>query len=157
MGLCRWSLSLKNTGFSLLEVLLVLALAAVVSIVAVRYYSEVRQTQKITTFTSQLTGISSAVEKCFAGSQNGGTSDCTSFTNLKNAGYLSDFYATSPWSTAIKIKIINQNQVAITSQIDHSACSKVVSRLNSVDSSNTASIQCGHPTSNNITYIYTIN
>ena len=58
MDLCRWSLSLKNTGFSLLEVLLVLALAAVVSIVAVRYYSEVRQTQKITTFTTILSEIS---------------------------------------------------------------------------------------------------
>ena len=78
---------MNNKAFSLLEVLLVLALGAVISIIAVRYYSEVRQTQKITTFTSQLTGITNAVEKCYAGSQSDDTSDCSSMASLQSAGY----------------------------------------------------------------------
>ena len=146
---------MNNKAFSLLEVLLVLALGAVVSIIAVRYYSEVRQTQKITTFTSQLTGITNAVEKCYAGSQNGDTSDCTSMTNLKSAGYLSDYYTNSPWNTTINLTIMNGNQVKITSSIDTNACSKVASRLKTVESqTGNNSFTCS---GSSATYTYTIN
>jgi len=122
---------LRNQGFSLLEVLLVLALGAVIAIVAVRYYSEVQQGQKVTTLQSQLTGIGDAVKKCFAGSQPDDVAECHNLNKLQSKGYLSNFYSKTPWGQNYTLAF-SANKATVTiyaSGVPLHACQKVKGRL----------------------------
>lgn len=140
---------MKQKGMSLIEAMLVLALAAVVIIAAIHYYSQVRESEKVTTLVGQINGIMSAAQKCVAGSAgsmgNGqnNISNCLSLNSLINAGFLSSYYSTSPWGVMIANPANNGTAIQIVvANVPHTACLAIESQLNT--QSNTAmSVVCG--------------
>jgi Tfp pilus assembly protein FimT len=90
---------MRNKAFGLLEALLVLVVAAVVALVAVRYYSEVKESEKIESLVQQWNDIYQALSQCMQTQKpnvlkSGTPMACVTyggrgFTNLIKAGYLS--------------------------------------------------------------------
>lgn len=97
--------TLKNRGLGLIQILLSIAVSAAIALVAVRYYSEVKESQKITALWQQVVTITNAVTQCISTLKPGQSTTtssietyCESTSNLKKAGYLTGDSFTNPWT-----------------------------------------------------------
>lgn len=95
---------MKIKGLGLIQILLVIALSAAIALAAVRYYSEIKISQKTTALWQQIVTITGAVEQCIPTLKPGQTvsSDapatyCQTRDNLKKAGYLAEDSFENPW------------------------------------------------------------
>ena len=128
---------MKAKGLSLSEVMLVLALGAVIMIVAAHYYSQVRESEKITTLLGQINSIIDAAGKCVAGNAGNASSTqnnittCLTLTTLISEDFLSTYYTTSPWGTITGVPANNNTAIQITANnVPNNACLAMESRLN---------------------------
>ena len=93
----------STTGVTLLEVMLVLAVAAMIILMSVRYYQSVNANQAANTALQQIEGITAAADTLSQGSGSyatGGVSS-TTIANLLPGGATSGL--TTPWGTTITI------------------------------------------------------
>jgi len=111
---------LKNKGLGLIQILLVIALSAVIALAATRYYSEVKITQKATALWQQAVTITNAVSQCVSSFKPGQTTTtssmtdyCQSFSNLKKAGYLTVAAQTNPWEGSNGLGVSQQSDSTV--------------------------------------------
>lgn len=100
-------------AIGLIEAMLVLALAALVTIVSLHYYTEVRLKEDVTVFIGQVHGILKASLSCVEANTNSGNNTLSdinntcALANLISENTLSSYYARSPWG---------ENSTEVTSQ-----------------------------------------
>ena len=87
-----------SSGVTLLEIMLVLAIAAMVIVMSIRYYQSAQQSQQSNTLMEQIQAISAAADSLAQGSDYTAVST-TALTNvLGNASRMID-----PWGSAITV------------------------------------------------------
>jgi len=130
----------KSKAISLLEMLLVIVLAAIMAIAAIRYFSVIKEKEKINTLILQYNAIYKAVHQCI-GSKKAGlvtdshvkSMDCFSedFIALIDAGYLNNTINFNPWggSPSFKNALYAMNNGArmkiISYGVPHKSCEKI--------------------------------
>ncbi len=147
----------KQTGIGLLELMLSLAIIAVLIIMATRYYQSTRQSQLVSEGVGQVNAIVAAVGNWRVGVSGytaSGSGGSLSYSTLFKQGYLPQVWGTdsstaSPWGGALEVAGASTTSYTISySSLPSYACYAMEQRL-----SNTESItpSCGG-TSLTITY-----
>lgn len=88
----------KQQGISLLEVMLSLAIIAVILVMATRYYKVAQQSQQVSNALSLIGGIISAETQYAVANNNAYTADMNA---LKSGGYLPSNFGNNPWGAPI--------------------------------------------------------
>jgi Tfp pilus assembly protein FimT len=83
-------------GVTLLEIMLVLAIAALVIVMSIRFYSSASNSQKINTMVSLVTALNAAAESCAAANDSSLT-NCTNLANYMPNGVM----PRTPWGGTI--------------------------------------------------------
>lgn len=130
---------MKITAYGLIELLFVIALAAIGLLLSVHYYSQVRLSQKVTELQLQMQGVYKAVLQCVS-SLGVNNSNCLSVANLIKTGLLSDSYTQNPWggNYGISLNVVVSVKQSISiraSQVPTEACTVFQGRIG--DNSNT--------------------
>lgn len=140
----------RSLGIGLLELMLSLAIIAVLLIMATRYYSSASNSQKITAATGMINAIKAAAASYLSGYPAGVTS--LTLTTLVNGGYLPSTFisgsngsgaTTNPWGNSISIsKITPQNITISVTTPDNGVCQQlqqqVISSSTAVGTAGTA-------------------
>jgi len=95
---------IKNRGIGLLELMLSLAIIAILLIMAVRYYQSANASQQISSAADMVNAVRSAMKNYY--NDNAGNSFSTSTTgvalnDLITAGYLPPSFGNNPWNGTI--------------------------------------------------------
>ena len=103
---------LTTDGFSLLELLLSIAIISLIILMATRYFSTVRSNQKVSEGVSMIQGVRSATGSLIASSNPGAGSVAATIcaNNLVPAAFCNNGKLVSPWETTAG----NNSDVAIT-------------------------------------------
>lgn len=143
------SLQAKKTllGVTLLEIMLVLAIAAMVVLMSIRYYQSASNNQKINAALGTATGVIAAGESYL--------SSVGSYTGISDAAlapYLPDAkMPASPWGVAVSIAAINASSYNISIIVGVAACLPLQNLLTKNNSKLTSSTSCPAPTGNGTT------
>ncbi len=99
----------KMQGATLLEVMLVLAIAAMIIVMSIRYYQTAQQNQQANAFVSQIQAIVAAADSMATatGSYTGVISTAAMSAMLPAGGLM------TPWGTAITVTATSTNVVTI--------------------------------------------
>lgn len=134
---------MKMKAFGLIEMILVLALCAVILLVSVHYYSEVKNTQRINAMVQQIQDVVNASNQCILGGGVTGSyssygqpiglanKNCANITTLISAGSLASSYQTNPWGSenAFQIYYNNTAYQFVACGVPKDSCYAVGSRL----------------------------
>jgi major structural subunit of bundle-forming pilus len=113
-------------GVTLLEIMLVLAIAAMVIVMSIRYYQSASLSQKLNTAMSIITGVSAAAENYL--NQKGTYSTLTNATLSAFLPGSSDL--SSPWGGKIEIKGATDGTFTMTlNNIPATACTQLKALL----------------------------
>ena len=116
----------STVGVTLLEIMLVLAIAAMVIVMSIRYYSQASSNQRITSYADMLTGIMSAGQSWV---QGGNT--YSSISNANVQVYMpGNTIPVSPWGSTITVTG-SANTIVVTLSAAPSAtdCTKLTTLL----------------------------
>src|SRR5579883_2586075 len=83
----------RMVGVTLLEIMLVLAIAAMIIVMSVRYYQSANQNSQANTFVEQVGAVSAGVENLVQGTGNYSTVSTAQLTSILPANTLT----TAPW------------------------------------------------------------
>jgi Tfp pilus assembly protein PilE len=98
-------------GVTLLEIMLVLAIAALVIVMSIRFYQSASSSQKVNSMLSLVQGITAASENYF----NGNSSSYTGLDNAAIASYMpNNVMPTTPWGGAITVAGASADTFTIT-------------------------------------------
>lgn len=115
----------KSSGVTLLEILLVLAIAAMIIVMSVRYYQSATASQQANAAISQIQAITAAADQI---AQGGGTYSAA--TQAKIASFLPGKALVSPWGLPITISGNKGNEYKVTLDgIPVTVCSLMHTRL----------------------------
>lgn len=138
-------------GVTLLEIMLVLAIAAMVIVMSVRYYQSANASQQANNALNMIQGISAAADSLAQGSGSyvtGGVSTAT-VQRLMPSNTL-----TSPWGSAITVTAGSATQYTVTiPSTPPNVCPLIVSRLGASPKF-TAVTACSATATTNISYTY---
>lgn len=134
----------KQAGIGLLELMLSLAIIAVLIIMATRYYQSTRQSQLVSQAVDQVNAVISAVGNWRVGVSGYTGQDAAgnglSYETLYGQGYLPKVWGTtsataSPWSSDMSISPVSATSYTIVfSGIPDYACSALQTRLSNTES-----------------------
>lgn len=148
----------RIAGVTLLEVMLVLAVAAMIIVMSVRYYQTATTNQQVTAALSIIQGISAAADGLGQGSgsySTGGVST-TTIAQLMPSGVknTAGTAMTSPWGGAITIGSVTASTYQITfDKMTQAVCALVKSRLTASSKFSTSST-CSTTLNNTLTLTY---
>ncbi len=113
-------------GVTLLEIMLVLAIAAMVVVMSIRYYQSASINQKVAATMNNVTGIIAAAESIFTT-----TGSVSTISSTAVAAYLpGNTMPLTGWSTAITISGTSANQYKITIKtIPKAACMQLINLM----------------------------
>lgn len=105
------SFAKSTLGVTLLEIMLVLAIAAMIIVMSVRYYQSANTSQQANNILSQIQSISAAADSLAqaTGSYSGGDVSNTTIAPLLPANGL-----TSPWGSTITVDASNASQYTVS-------------------------------------------
>lgn len=140
----------RQTGIGLLELMLVIVLAGVITIMSVSYFQTVTANQKITQANAMIADIYTASKDYVKSQGTGSTGDF--LQQLIDAGFLTTYYLRNPWSGTVTVVPSSTNnvvsQITITmDKIPIPQCNRLVTRLqqtfsNPVGASGTENATC---------------
>jgi prepilin-type N-terminal cleavage/methylation domain-containing protein len=119
---------LKQRGISLLEVMLSLAIIAIILVMATRYFGLASSTQKLNTATGLVTEIQGGTEQYYSSRGN----YPGSLTDLANAGFIRQDTASglTPWSgTNITLDGATPPNITISGAWKDSDCANLANRM----------------------------
>ncbi len=128
-------------GVTLLEIMLVLAIASMVIVMSIRYYQSASNNQKIAAGLNTITAIAAAGESFLA------TGPATGFTNVANANlspYLGGTMPTSPWGGAVTVSGVNSTSYKIVMTVSQDAvvCTQLIALLSQNSKLNSPAPTC---------------
>lgn len=124
----------KQSGISLLEVLLSLSVIAIILVMATRYYKSAQQSQQASNALSILSGIVTAETQYAAANGNQyATGTINKDHPLVKNGYLPSNFGTDPWGGTITIGTVSAGGYSITlsGPIPTQTCSILAGMVNS--------------------------
>ncbi len=147
--------SLKSMlGVTLLEIMLVLAIAAMIIVMSIRYYQSAVSSQQVNTIMQQIQAITAAADGI--AQANGGTYNGT--TPVSNATLAQLLPAmsvnTTPWGTSIRVTPSTSSYTVDLGAMPSAVCAALLPRLNSNNHYNAAS---GCTTGADFSYTYSAN
>jgi len=115
-------------GVTLLEIMLVLAIASMVIVMSIRYYQSASNNQKINAALDTITGIVGAGESYLAGAPANGFTGATMATLTP---FLGGSAPVSPWGGAITVTGVNSTSYTISMPASAAAnvCTQVTGAL----------------------------
>ena len=138
-------------GVTLLEVMLVLAIAAMIIVMSVRYYQSANATSQSNTVVSTVTAIAAAGDQLAAGA--GGS--YAGLTQVAISNLLPPNSMTTPWGSAITITAFVANGYLITvPQVPVNQCSLVSAKVTANPSFTTAT-PCAAAAPTDLKFTYT--
>lgn len=147
----------KNTqrGISLIELMLSLAIIAIILVIATRYFARANLSQQINNATDQVMGIRAATNSYLSDQAATGKAPALSIKDLISAGYLPKGYAgtdqngagANPWNGNLSVALGNARNFTITAtSIPSAACTalsdKVSANVNETLGDKVDSSQC---------------
>lgn len=143
----------KSLGIGLLELMLSLAIIAVLLIMATRYYSSASNSQKITAATGMINAVKAAAASYLGGNATAYASN-VSIANLVSAGYLpSSFVAgsngnsstTNPWNESVGVTATASTITITMATPSSDICGQLQQQVqsSSTGSAAGATIKCG--------------
>lgn len=144
------NLSLRNQrGIGLLELMLSLAIIAILLIMATRYFTSANTNQQVSNATDMFNGVRASVNSYY--SDNGPAAQAPTLSGLVTAGYLPSSYGgstSSPWGTAMSIPSATAGHFSVQmSSVPASACAMLIARLGQTINTASASGESVSPTS----------
>ena len=133
-----------STGVTLLEIMLVLAIASMVIVMSIRYYQQASNSQNVNVILEEIQNITAAADNIAQGT--GGYSSATSANIAVIAGANN---MTSPYGSAIAVTSTSTAVTMSFGTVPASVCTQVTQKL----SSNPKYAPTGCPTS--LTVVYT--
>lgn len=97
-------------GVTLLEIMLVLAIAAMIIVMSIRYYQSASTNQKVASTMDNITGVMAAGESFLAATGNLSAVSATDLTPYLPGGALPN----SPWGGPFTVKAIGANSYSMT-------------------------------------------
>ncbi|MAZ39533.1 MAG: hypothetical protein CMF49_05375 [Legionellales bacterium] len=140
----------KNAGIGLLELMLSLAIIAVLLIMATRYYSSASDAQKIQASVDMINAVRAAVGNYVAG--EGVPSSPPSITTLVASGYLPESFGSTstavetsnPWGSSIATNPSGSNGFEVLLDTGNAdTCQAVLAKINATSSTSSAGNNCG--------------
>lgn len=119
----------RQEGVSLLEAMLFLVIAAIVLMVALRYFTQSNEGQKINNAYDQHMGILSAQAAYTADGNAGDTTD--GIDNLITKGYLSNAFKLDPWGGTNTLAVAQGVPTITSTAVPQDSCDKVKARISS--------------------------
>ena len=146
-------LTQKMRGVTLLEIMLVLAIAALLVVMSVRYYQSTRTSQQVDAMVEQIQSIVQAADGI---AQEQGYS-ATAVTTSAIGSTLPANAMTSPWGTPITVAVTSATTFTITTtNVPAGVCSLLVAKYNQNKNFDTTAISC--PSSGNLaSFVITYN
>lgn len=149
-------------GVTLLEVMLVLAIAAMIIVMSIRYYQSASSSQQANAFLAQLQAIVTAAEQMAQTTGSFATAINGSQINTSNlAPLLPDNAFVAPWGSSISIQNVTPSSFQVLlATIPTSVCPLVRARLdvnNRYSSSATAASALATCTTTNWGFYYIVN
>jgi len=150
--------SISTRGVTLLEIMLVLAVAAMIILMSVRYYQSATSNQQANSALQQIQGITASADTLAqsSGSYAAANVSTTTLAPLLPGGAANAF--TTPWGTTITIGAITGSSYTVTLPATPAAvCTILTSRLRqNVHFSNVQPATCP-ATAGNVSYVYLAN
>lgn len=120
----------KTLGVTLLEVMLVLAIAAMIIVMSIRYYQSASASQQSNSFLSQVQGIVAAAEQLAQGTGSFQNINGSSLSTSNLGPLLPGGAFMAPWGTPIVIANVQPNSFQMTlASIPSGVCPLVRSKL----------------------------
>jgi type II secretory pathway pseudopilin PulG len=140
----------KMLGVTLLEIMLVLAIAAMVIVMSIRYYQSANTAQQTNSILSQIQAIGAAADSLAQGAGTYTAATQANVTSLMPAGGM-----TTPWGTAVTIVPAATTYTVTIAGMPPGVCAGLVTRLAANGHFGTLSA-CGAAAAN-FSYTYTAN
>lgn len=129
MDLGSFRLYHRERGIGLLELMLALAIIAVLIIMATRYYQTTARSSRLNDAVTQINGIIAAAEQYRVGA---GSFDGLTGQKLVDMGFMPSSNLNSPWGTAMEIQNYYESTVYIRFkgiQAGSSDCKTILQRI----------------------------
>lgn len=142
----------KMLGVTLLEVMLVLAVAAMIIVMSVRYYQTASANQQVNSMLSMVQAITASADGLAqgTGSYSGGGVSTSTIKNL-----MPNQNMNAPWGSAVTLSATTASTYTVTfTGVPQTVCAQVKSRLAANQKyTGLATIDCSAAT-NTFTYVY---
>lgn len=148
-------------GVTLLEIMLVLAIAAMIIVMSVRYYQSASASQQANAVLQQIQGITAAADGLAqaTGSYSAANVSSTTLAPLVPGGSVSGFI--TPWGTTIAISSVGASSYNVSLGLTPSGvCPLIVSKLvtnNHYQMTPSTAAGCSSSAATTVSYIYTAN
>jgi len=137
----------KSKGIGLLELMLSLAIIAILLIMAIRYYQSANLSQQMSSATNMFNAVRSAMKNFYndnAVNPNVGGAQSVSIQDLMDSGYLPPSFGVNPWGGVVAFTAIassrscgtkltptalNQTYSVCMSEVPTAACSQLQVKL----------------------------
>lgn len=134
------NLSLRRTqrGVSLIELMLALAIIAIILVIATRYFARANLSQQVNNATDQVMGVRAAANSYLSDKAGSGASATLSMGNLVTAGYLPESYkgasatagaGVNPWNGDISVTLAKGQYAIVVTGIPAAACPLLKEKL----------------------------
>lgn len=131
----------KQSGISLLEVLLSLSIIAIILVMATRYYKSAQQSQQLANAVSMIGGIVTAQTQYASANNNAYAPD---LKTLSDAGYLPKNFGTDPWGKQITLSAASPGYTINMSTLpSNQTCQILAGMINSGSGVNTTAACSG--------------
>lgn len=142
----------REAGVTLLEIMLVLAIAAMIIVMSVRYYQSSSSSQQATAAFSQIQSITAAADTL--GQATGDYTQASLASGVPNM-IGSNGVLLSPWNTSVTVAAASANTYTVTiTAMPGPVCSIIKAQLSANPAHYSSSITCGSAPAD-FTYTYT--
>jgi Tfp pilus assembly major pilin PilA len=128
-------------GVTLLEIMLVLAIAAMVIVMSIRYYQSAANNQKIAAGLNTITAVVSAGESYLA---SGPSTGLTALSNGVLSPYLGGSMPASPWGGAVTVSGVSSTSYTVSMPVSKDAvvCTQLIAMISQNSKLNSPAPTC---------------
>lgn len=134
------NVSLRRTqrGVSLIELMLALAIIAIILVIATRYFARANLSQQVSNATDQVMGVRAATNSYLGDKAGSGATITLSIGNLVTTGYLPESYkgtsgtagnGVNPWNGNISVSTASGKYTITTTDVPAAACDLLKEKL----------------------------